>query len=47
MADRAGAKWLPVAWMIANNKNGVSNYETARAIGVTRKTEWSMQSQPF
>ena len=41
MADRAGAKWLPVAWMIANNKNGASSYETAWAIGVTQKTAWS------
>jgi transposase-like protein len=35
-------KWLPVVWMIANDKNGVSSYEIARAIGVTQKTAWFM-----
>jgi hypothetical protein len=35
-------KWLPVVWMIANCKNGVSSYEIARAIGVTQKTAWFM-----
>jgi transposase-like protein len=35
-------KWLPVVWMIANDKNGISSYEVARAIGVTQKTAWFM-----
>lgn len=35
-------KWLPVVWMIANCKNGVSSHEIARAIGVTQKTAWFM-----
>jgi transposase-like protein len=36
------AKWLAAIWMIANDKNGVSSYEVARAIGVTQKTAWFM-----
>ena len=35
-------KWLPVVWMIANCKNGVSSHEIARTIGVTQKTAWFM-----
>ena len=35
-------KWLPVVWMIANCKNGISSYELARATGVTQKTAWFM-----
>jgi len=35
-------KWLPVVWMIANCKNGVSSWEVHRAIGVTQKTAWFM-----
>lgn len=35
-------KWLPVVWMIANCKNGVSSHEVARSIGVTQKTAWFM-----
>ena len=35
-------KWLPVVWMIANSKNGVSSHEIARTIGVTQKTAWFM-----
>lgn len=35
-------KWLPVMWMIANCKNGISSYEIHRAIGVTQKTAWFM-----
>src|SRR5207249_3193925 len=30
-------KWLPVMWMIANCKNGVSSWEIHRAIKVTQK----------
>jgi transposase-like protein len=29
-------KWLPVVWLLANAKNGISSYEIARSIGVTR-----------
>jgi transposase-like protein len=35
-------KWLPVVWMIANCKNGVSSWEIHRAVGVTQKTAWFM-----
>src|SRR5260370_4895608 len=31
-------KWLPVMWMIANCKNGVSSWEIHRAIGVTQQS---------
>lgn len=34
--------WLPAVWLIANCKNGISSYEVARALGVTRKTAWFM-----
>src|SRR3989449_4808990 len=35
-------KWLPAVWMIVNDKNGISSYEVARALGVTQKTGWFM-----
>ncbi len=35
-------KWLAAVWMIANDKNGVSSYEMARALGVTQKSAWFM-----
>src|SRR3954469_13835348 len=35
-------KWLPAAWMIVNDKNGISSYELHRALGVTQKTAWFM-----
>jgi transposase-like protein len=35
-------KWLPVMWMAANCKNGVSSWEIHRALGVTHKTAWFM-----
>lgn len=35
-------KWLPVVWMIANAKNGISSHEVGRAVGVTQKTAWFM-----
>src|SRR6266566_3498468 len=35
-------KWLPVMWMIANCKNGVSSWEIHRSIKVTQKTAWFM-----
>lgn len=36
------SKWLPVVWMIANCKNGISSYEVGRALGVTQKSAWFM-----
>jgi transposase-like protein len=36
------SKWLPAMWLIANNKNGISSCELARALGVTQKTAWFM-----
>jgi transposase-like protein len=35
-------KWLPVMWLLANSKNGVSSWEVHRALGVTQKTAWFM-----
>lgn len=35
-------KWLPVMWMIANCKNGVSSWEIHRSLGITQKTAWFM-----
>jgi transposase-like protein len=35
-------KWLPVAWLLANCKNGISSMEVHRALGVTQKTAWFM-----
>lgn len=35
-------KWLPVMWMLANSKNGVSSWEIHRSMGVTQKTAWFM-----
>jgi transposase-like protein len=35
-------KWLPVMWMAANCKNGVSSWEIHRSLGVTQKTAWFM-----
>src|SRR6266571_8021611 len=35
-------KWLTAIWLIANAKNGVSSYESHRALGVTQKTGWFM-----
>jgi len=48
-------KWLTAVWMITNDKNGISSYEVARALGVTQKTAWfmlhrirkAMQLEPF
>ncbi len=34
--------WLPVMWMVANCKNGVSSWEIHRALGVTQKSAWFM-----
>jgi transposase-like protein len=36
------SKWLPVMWLMANAKNGISSHEIARSIGVTQKTAWFM-----
>jgi transposase-like protein len=35
-------KWLPAMWQVVNCKNGISSYETARALRVTQKTAWFM-----
>ncbi len=35
-------KWLPVLWLIANCRNGISSWEIHRALGVTQKTAWFM-----
>lgn len=35
-------KWLATIWMVVNDKNGISSYEVARAIGVTQKSAWFM-----
>src|SRR5437867_11013307 len=35
-------KWLPAVWMIVNDKNGISSYEVARALGITQKSAWFM-----
>jgi transposase-like protein len=35
-------QWLPVMWMVANCKNGVSSWEIHRSLGVTQKTAWFM-----
>jgi transposase-like protein len=35
-------KWLPVMWMLANCRNGISSWEIHRAMGVTQKTAWFM-----
>ena len=34
------SKWWPAYWMLCSDKNGISSYELARAIGVTQKTAW-------
>jgi transposase-like protein len=36
------SKWLPAIWMLANDRNGISSCELARALGVTQKTAWFM-----
>jgi len=35
-------KWLIAIWLIANAKNGISSYETARHLGVMQRTAWFM-----
>jgi transposase-like protein len=35
-------KWLPVMWMAANCKNGVSSWEIHRSLGVSQKAAWFM-----
>lgn len=35
-------KWLLVAWMLMNCRNGISSYEVARTIGITQKSAWFM-----
>jgi transposase-like protein len=36
------SRWLPAIWMLANDRNGISSCELARALGVTQKTAWFM-----
>jgi transposase-like protein len=35
-------KWLTAMWMLCNDKNGISSYEVARALGITQKSAWFM-----
>lgn len=35
-------KWLLIAWMLVNCRNGISSYEAARTIGITQKSAWFM-----
>jgi transposase-like protein len=35
-------KWMPVLWLIANCRNGISSWEIHRALDVTQKTAWFM-----
>ena len=35
-------KWLPVMWLIANCRNGISSWEIHRDLEVTQKTAWFM-----
>jgi len=35
-------KWLPVLWLIANCRNGISSWEIHGDLGVTQKTAWFM-----
>jgi transposase-like protein len=35
-------KWMPVLWLIANCRNGISSWEIHRDLGVTQKTAWFM-----
>lgn len=35
-------KWLPAMWLVANDKNGISSHELARALGITQKSAWHM-----
>jgi transposase-like protein len=35
-------KWLPVMWLVANSKNGVSSWEIHRSLGVSQKAAWFM-----
>ncbi len=36
------SKWLLVAWMLGNCRNGMSSHEVARTIGITQKSAWFM-----
>lgn len=35
-------KWLPVMWLVANCRNGISSWKIHRDLGVTQKTAWFM-----
>lgn len=35
-------KWFAAAWLVTENRKGISSYQLAREIGVTQKTAWFM-----
>lgn len=35
-------KWLIVAWMLGNCRNGISSHEVGRTVGITQKSAWFM-----
>jgi len=35
-------KWMTAFWMLSNDKNGISSYELAKAIGVHQESAWFM-----
>jgi len=35
-------KWLAALWMLVNCKNGISSYEVARDLGISKKSAWFM-----
>lgn len=35
-------KWLPAAWMLSADRNGISSYELSRALKVRQSTAWFM-----
>jgi transposase-like protein len=34
------SKWLIALWMLVNNRNRLSSYQVARALGITQKSGW-------
>src|SRR5258708_11174145 len=38
-------KWMIAVWMITNCKNGISSYEIARAVGISKKSAWHMMQR--
>src|ERR1700732_2106142 len=35
-------KWLPAMWLLSSDRNGISSYELARALGVMQRSAWFM-----